>query len=143
MGNRRDVLAELKTVLEEITEIKTVVRTYLETEFDITQHAMAELPLIAIPEPVEETEEEGTSQRSMMALLTKLIVYFLHWGVSPDVTYETLVKKIRDKIGNNFTLNEKATESRVTSVSSVLGIMPVYNFVAELELRYYLDETVT
>ena len=144
MGNRRDVLAELKIVLEEISEIKTVVRTYLETEFDVTQYAQAELPLVAIPEPVEETDEEMTSQRSMMSLGTKLIIYFQDWDIVPDATiYEALIKLIRDKIGDNFTLNDKATEARIMSVSSVLGTMPVYNFVMELEMKYYLNEQVT
>lgn len=144
MGNRRDVLAALKIILEEISEIKTVVRTYLETEFDVTQYAQAELPLVAIPEPVEETDEEMTSQRSVMALGTKLVVYFQDWAIDPDATiYEALVKLIRDKIGGNFTLNDKATEARIMSVSSVLGTMPVYNFVMELEMKYYLNEQVT
>lgn len=221
MGNRRDVLAALKTILEEISEIKTVVRVYLEAEFDLTQYAQADLPLVAIPEPAEETDEEMTSQKSMMALATKLIVYFIDWDIAPDTTkqvlellesgyvdcvgadigkqvqddtveigellaydntlrkwwikststiggasamtimngtgagaadgdsvteenfYKTLVKKIRDKIGVNFTLNNKATEARIMSVSSVLGTMPIYNFVAEMEMKYYLDETAT
>jgi len=144
MPNRRDVLAQLKIVLDEITEIKTVVRVYLEAEFDITQYAQADLPLIAIPEPAEETDEEMTSQRSLMALATKLVVYFIDWAVDPDATkYETLVKKIRDKIGANFTLNDKATEARVMSVSSVLGTMPIYNFVVGMEMKYYLNEAAT
>jgi len=144
VGNRRDVLAALKIVLEEISEINTVVRTYLETEFDITQYAVSELPLVAIPEPAEETDEEMTSQRSLMALATKLIVYFVDWAIDPDATiYEALIKLIRDKIGGNFTLNDKATEARIMSVSSVLGTMPVYNFVMELEMKYYLDEQIT
>lgn len=221
MPNRREALAALKTVLEEISEIKTVVRTYKEAEFGITQHAQADLPLIIIPEPAEETYEEMTSQHSMMSLLTKLMVYFLDWDTVPDATrqvlellesgyvdciatdigkqvkdddveigellaydntlrkwwirsastivdisvmtitsgtgvgtadgnsvateslYETLVKKIRNKIGDNFTLNDKATEARIMSVSSVLGTMPIYNFVVEMEMKYYLDETAT
>lgn len=144
MGNRRSVLAALKIILEEISEIKTVVRTYLETEFDITQYEQADLPLVAIPEPAEETDEEMTSQKSMMSLGTKLVVYFVDWAIDPDATiYEALIRLIRDKIGGNFTLNDKATEARVMSVSSVLGTMPVYNFVMELEMKYYLDEQVT
>ena len=144
MPNRRDVLAQLKIVLDEITEIKTVVRVYLEAEFDITQYAQADLPLIAIPEPAEETDEEMTSQRSLMALATKLVVYFIDWAVDPDATkYEALIKKIRDKIGANFTLNDTATEARVMSVSSVLGTMPIYNFVVGMEMKYYLNEAAT
>lgn len=144
MGNRRDVLAQLKIVLATITEIKTVVRAYLEAEFDIKQYAIAELPLVVVPEPAEETDEECTSQRSIMTLGTKLVIYFVDWAIDPDVTkYETLVKKIRDKIGANFNLNDTATEARVMSVSPVLGTMPVYNFVMELEMKYYLNEQVT
>jgi len=144
MGDRRTVLAALKTILEEITEISTVVRVYLEADFDITQYTVASLPLVAIPEPLEETEKEMTSQRSIMTLVTRLVVYFVDWAIDPDsALYETLVKRIRDKIGVNFTLNNTATETRVMSVSSVLGTMPIYNFMIDLEMRYYLSEQAT
>jgi len=140
MSERENVLAALKTVLEEITEIKTVVRVYL-SEFDITQFSQAELPLVAIPEPSEETDEESTSQRSMMALATRLLVYIIDWAIDPDSTkYDALVKKIRDKIGDNFTLNDTTTECRVASVSAIMGTMPVYDFTVDLEMKYYLNE---
>ena len=142
-GNRRDVLAKLKDKMDEIPEIETVVRVY-KAEFDITQYTMAQLPLITIPEPAEDTAQECTSQHSMMALDTKMTVYFLDWAEDPDGTkYEALKKKIRDKIGANFTLDDKAEEARVASVSLVLGTMPVYNFVVGMEMRYYLDEQAT
>jgi len=140
MSERENVLAALKTVLEEITEIKTVVRVYL-SEFDVCQYAQVELPLVAISEPAEETDEESTSQRSMMALATRLLVYIIDWAIDPDSTkYDALVKKIRDKIGDNFTLNDTATECRVASVSTIMGVMPVYDFVVDLEMKYYLNE---
>lgn len=144
MGDRRTVLSTLATKMGEIAEISTVVRAYLETDFDITQYAMSDLPLMVIPEPAEETEEEMTSQRTIMSLLVKEVIYFLDWAIDPDATlYETLIKKIRDKIGANFKLDGAATETRVMSVSSVLGTMPVYNFVIDLEVRYYLNEQAT
>ena len=141
MGDRQSVLAQLAVVLGEIAEVEIVVRSYLEVEFDITQYLQSDLPLIVIPEPAEETFDEMTSQRSIMVLSTKLLVYFLDWDIIPDAAkYEALVKKIRDKIGNNFTLNDTATECRVASVSTILGTMPVYNFNIALELKYYLSE---
>jgi len=140
MGNRGDVLAALKTVLEEISEVETVVRVLL-SDFDVTQYAMADLPLIAISEPAEGTFEEMIGQKSVMELATKLSIYFLHWGISPDVTYKALIKAIRDKLGANFTLSETAVECRVAGVSIILGTMPVYNFAIELEMKYHLDET--
>jgi len=139
--NRRAILAALKTKLEEIAEITTVVRTYLSTDFDITQYAQAELPLIVIPEPGEDTDQECTSQMSMMVLETNLKVYFLDWAIDPDETkFEALVKKIRDKIGNNFTLSGTAEECRVASISPVTGILPVYDFLIGLEMRYQVNE---
>jgi len=142
--NRRAVLAALKTVLGEITEIKTVVRVYLTAEFDITQYAQVDLPLIVIPEPKEDTDTEGTSQMSMMALETRLMIFFLDWAIDPDdIKYEALVKKIRDKIGAKFTLNGTAEECRVDSVSVISGILPVYDFFMDLEMKYYLNEMNT
>lgn len=144
MGNRRDVLSQLKTVLATVSGVVNVVRTYLEADFDITQYAIADLPLIAIAEPAEETEQEMTSQRSVMTLVVRLKIFFVDWAIDPDATkYEALIKNIRDKIGANFTLNDTATEARIMSVTSVLGTMPVYNFVMDLEVRYYLNEQVT
>lgn len=143
MSNMGDVLIALKSVLNELVisgDIKTVVRVYSQ-EFDITQYAKADLPLIAIPEPVEDTDEECTSQMSMMALGAKLLVYFLDWAMDPDATkYELLKKKIRDKIGANFNLNGAAEECRVADISLVLGTMPVYNFIIDLEMKYYMSE---
>jgi len=82
-----------------------------------------------------------TSQRSMMSLTAKLMVYFVDWAIDPDATkYEDLVKKIRNKIGDNFTLNDTATECRVIGISIILGTMPVYSFLIDLETRYYLNE---
>ena len=142
MSDRRSVLAALKTILEEISEVEeSVVRTYLGTDFDITQYAISDLPLIVISEPAEDTFEEMTSQRSMMSLTAKLMVYFVDWAIDPDATkYEDLVKKIRNKIGANFTLNDTATECRVADISTILGTLPVFNFVIGLEVRYYLNE---
>ena len=139
--DRRSVMTALATKLAEITEIQTVVRTYLDTDFDITQYTQSQLPLIVIPEPAETTDEECTSQMSMMALATKLRIYFLDWAIDPDSTkYEALVKKIRDKIGANFTLGDTATECRVNAVSQILGIVPVYDFFMDLEMKYWLNE---
>jgi len=140
MGNRGDVLNQLEVVLNELSEVKTVVRVLL-SDFDVTQYAMNQLPLVAISEPAEGTFEEMIGQKSVMELATKLSIYFLHWGISPDAAYKALIKAIRDKLGANFTLNETAIECRVAGVSIILGTMPVYNFTIELETRYYLDET--
>ena len=134
-------LQTLKIILEEISEVETVARTYFGTDFDITQYSTADLPIIVISEPAEETFEEMTSQRSMMSLTAKLMVYFVDWAIDPDATkYEDLVKKIRNKIGDNFTLNDTATECRVIGISIILGTMPVYSFLIDLETRYYLNE---
>lgn len=142
--DRRTVLAALKDKLSEISEVETVMRAYFGEAFDITQYTQASLPLIAIAEPEEETYRESTGQRSLMMLNTRLWIYLLDWAIDPDATkYEDLVKKIRDKIGNNFDLGGVAAESRVMSVSTVEGTMPLYHFFMDLEMRYDLDETAT
>jgi len=141
--SRAEVLSNLETILGAVSEIKTVVRSYFGANFDITQYSTTDLPLVVIPEPEETTHQELTSHRAIMNLSLDLIVYFLSWGVSPIDSYESLVKAIRDKIGANFTLNGSATEARVNRISSISGNLPVYWFVIELELRYYLNETST
>ena len=142
MENRRTVLAKLAVKMAEVDEIKKVIRVYVKN-FDLTQFTQAQLPLLAIIEPAEGTDDEMTSQRSLMDLATQFSVHFLHWGITPDPTYETLVKKIRDKVGANFDLDGVVTEARVSDLSVIGGEMPLYNFDMDLEMKYYLDEMVT
>ena len=142
--NRRDLLAALAAAVahDQISEVITVVRHYSE-EFDITQYAEVELPLIAIKEPSESPEEECTSMRAMMWLEATLKVYFVHWGISPDATYGTLMKAIRDKIGNDPNLNSSSVFTHVRGVSEIGGEMPLFSFTLDLACRYYLDQTST
>ena len=142
--NRRDLLAALAATVahDQIPEVITVVRHYSE-EFDITQYAEAELPLIAIKEPSESPEEECTSMRAMMWLEATFKVYFVHWGISPDSTYETLMKAIRDKIGADPNLNSSSVFTYVKGISEIAGEMPLYTFTMDLACRYYLDQTAT
>lgn len=139
--NRRDLLAQLETTLSTITEVKTVVRTLV--DIDITNYNEAELPLIAIREPLETAAIEMTSFRAIQRLETKLKVFFVVWGENPTTAYETLIKKIRDKMGSNFKLDGKANKALVKDVSPVDGEMPVYFFLMDLDIRYYLDQKAT
>lgn len=142
--NRRTILAALKTILEELSPayVKTVVRTY--TEIDITNYLTADLPLIEIQEPAEDSDEEMTSRRSIRNLEVVLRVWFFDWAEDPDtVIYETLMKQIRDKIGAEFKIDNTAIADWVGSVSVIAGEMPVWNFSMALILRYYLDQQAT
>ena len=140
MSSRKNVLSQLAIVLAEVTQIKTVVRSLIQ-DFDITQYSQSQLPLVVVPEPLEETFDEMTDQRSVMELATILRVYFVFWGISPDAAYEALMTAIRNKLGNNFTLNSTAIICRVAGASIILGTMPVYDFTIRLEVKYYLTET--
>lgn len=142
--NRRTVLANLKTVLEELspTYVTTVVRTY--TEIDITNYLTADLPLIEIQEPPEVSETEMTGRRSIRALEVMLKVWFVDWAEDPDATiYETLAKQVRDKLGAKFTVDQSAIANWIDDVSKIEGEMPVWNFSMGLVLRYYLDQQAT
>jgi len=139
--NRRDIMDGLETVLRAVTEVVTVVRGYSneEQQLDIIQYADSQFPLIYIPEPDETENDALTSKRQMMSLDPGLSVYFIHWGVDPSATYGTLMEKIRNKIGANFTVGCTAVGCWVTSISRVEGTMPLYNFSISLRLLYYLD----
>ncbi|MHA1386760.1 MAG: hypothetical protein ACTSR3_23640, partial [Candidatus Helarchaeota archaeon] len=128
----------LATIVDNISEVKTVVRSYL--DIDVVNYKESELPLVNIREPSEESYESMTSQRSIMDLKIVLRVYFVSWNETPTTTYETLVKKIRDAIGENFTLNGKASGTWVDTISALDGNLPVYFFDIELTCRYYLNE---
>lgn len=140
--NRRTLLADLKTLLEGVTGVVTVVRHYSE-ELDISKYKENKLPLIAIREPSEIAEEELTSMRAMQWLEVNLKIYFIDWELVVGSTYETLLKNIRDKIGNDPRLNSSSVFTLVGAISAVGGEMPLYMFTMALKCRYYLDQTTT
>lgn len=141
--NRRDILAQLETILGTTTGIQTVVRSYGEEGIDITQYAEADLPLIDIIEPAEDNDEEMTSRRSVQFLDTVLRVHFVDWNDDVQSTYETHVKNIRDKLGAGFKVNDTATACWVVAISRVLGEVPVWFLEMELRVKYYLDQQNT
>lgn len=149
--NRRDVLSSLKTILEGISGIETVVRSYISqvhvdvpTEgLDISLYSSSDLPLIEVMDPDEETYQELTSHRAMMQLFVKLRVWFVDWNIDVQSAYETIMKNIRDGIGDEFKVDNKAVECRVDNISAPSGSLPVRNFQMDLELRYYLNEKNT
>lgn len=135
--NRRDLLTNLQTALATVSEVTTVIRYY--GELDITQYLESELPLIGIKEPTESPEDELTSMRAMMWLELSLKVYFVHWGISPNDTYEALMKAIRDKIGVDPNINFSSVMTYVRGVSDISGEMPLYFFTLDLAVKYYLN----
>ncbi len=139
--NRRDLLAYLATLLGAVTGVVTVVRTLV--EIDITNYNEAELPLIAVKEPKEIPKTEMTSMRAIQDLETQLKVFFVVWGQNPTSTYETLMKDIRNKLGNDFTLGGNANKILVKDVSLIFGEMPLYHFLMDLDSEYYLDQKAT
>lgn len=135
--NRRDALAALATLIGAITEVKTVRRVSM--PIDITQWAESELPLVEIREPDESAASELTNMRQLTSLNIVLRVWFVIWGEVPTTTYETLEKKIRNKIGDNFKLNDTVNGVWVTNISKVDGEMPLYHFDIILRLKLYLE----
>lgn len=141
--NRRDILSTLETLLKTVTGITTVVRSYGEEGIDITQYAEANLPLIDLIEPAEDNDEEMTSRRSIQFLDTVLRIYFVDWNDNVQSTYETFVKNLRDKVGVEFRVNGTATACWVTSISKVLGEVPLWNIDFDLRVKYYLNQQIT
>lgn len=142
MQNRRLILAKLAEEMEAVDEIKTAIRVY-KKDFDLTQFTQAQLPLLAIVEPAEETDDEMTSQRTLMALVAQMSLHFLHWGITPNATFGTIIKAIRDKIGDNFDLGGLITVARIADLSTIGGAMPLFNVDIDLEMKYYLNEMDT
>ena len=139
--NRRDALEELKTQLEAVSGVTTVVRSY--GDLDITNYAEAELPLIEISEPDEDTYTEMVSQRNLMQINAILKIWFVDWNTIIQTSYETLMKNIRDKIGAKFKLENDAIQCRVDSISKVEGELPLWSYTIVLELKYYLNALST
>jgi len=142
MQNRRLILAKLAVEMGAVSGINTAIRVYTKT-FDLTQFTQAQLPLLAIIEPAEETDDEMTSQRSLMALIAQMSLHFLHWGITPNATFETIIKAIRNKIGDDFDLGGLITEVRIDALSTIGGTMPLFNVDIDLEMKYYLNEMDT
>jgi len=142
--NRRSVLSNLATIMGTVTGVVTVARSTM--PIDILNYKEAELPLLNIVEPEEDTWTDSTSQRAVMVLEVSLQVWFVHWGEDPLAspnTYQSIMKAIRDKIGANFTLNNSASGVWVIKVSKIAGEFPVYSYGIDLRLKYYLDQQRT
>jgi len=139
--NRRAILSALKTLLESVTGVTTVVRSY--GELDVAQYQASDLPLIEIEEPSESTDEDSTGRRAIMLLEAKLKVWFVDWNDIPQSTYETLMKNIRDDVGSGFTVSGSAVACWITVVSPIKGELPVFNFEMSLRLKYYLNQLNT
>ena len=139
--NRRDLLSTLKTALESVSGVTSVVRSY--ADIDILIYKSTELPLINVVEPLEDNFGEETARHSMQFLDLKLKVWFVSWAEVPTSTYETLMKNIRDKLGAEFTLSQTATACWITSIEKLEGEMPVYNFEMSLRAKYHLDQQST
>jgi len=139
--NRRSILSNLETALGNVSGVNTVLRFY--TNLDVTQYTEAELPLIAVKEPGEENDTEMTGRRAMVSIDLMIRLYFVTWGINPTSTYETLVKNIRDEIGEDFHLNNKSVATWVTSVSDIDGDMPLYSVDIGLRCLYYQNQQAT
>lgn len=137
--NRRDILSNFKTILDAISEVTTVVRS--NSILDISNYYSTELPLIEIQEANEVPDKELTSMRQMAYLDLVLRVYFVEWGEVPNATYETLLKKIRNKIGDNFRVNDTANAAWVVGVGKIEGEVPLYHLDIDVRVKYYLDLT--
>lgn len=137
--NRRDLLSNFATILDMISEVQTVVRS--NAVLDISKYYTTDLPLIEIQEANETPDRELTSMRQLAFLDLVLRVYFVEWGEIPTATYETLIKKIRNQIGNNFNINNTASGAWVVGVGKVEGEMPLYHLDLDVRVKYYLDLT--
>lgn len=135
--NRRYIGNSVATILDMISEVKTVVRS--KNALDITNYCYTNLPLVEIREARESPSPELTGMRQMSWLDLVLRVHFIEWGDWPSETYELLVKRIRDAIGNNFTLNDSANGAWVVEVSEVSGSMPLYYLDIRVRVKYYLQ----
>lgn len=136
--HRDDILAALATLMSTISGVNTVARTYM--NIDITQYTESQLPLIEIKEPEESSKVNLVNMRQLMDLGVELRVFFVSWGEIPTSTYETLIKNIRDAIGNDFTLSGNIVACYVTEIGSIEGRVPVYNFEITLQMEYYLSQ---
>lgn len=141
--NRRSVLAAFAVLMDTISQVTTVVRTY--RPIDIKQRVQADLPLLNIVEPEEEPEDHLTSMREIAWLTLNMRLYFVHFAEVPDPTYGGLVKAIRDKIGNNFRVSNTATSALIESITTISedSMMPLYWMDFEVAIKYYLDEQST
>jgi len=136
--NRRDILSYLKTLLESVVGVTTVVRTF--KDIDITNYNENELSLIQIKEPSESSKEEMTSMRAIQDLEVQLKIFFVVWGENPTTAYETLTKNIRDKIGNDFKLGNYAIKILIEDISLIDGEIPLYWYFINLDIEYYLNQ---
>lgn len=135
--NRRTVLDAIYDKVDAVTVVKTVTRSLAVR--DILNYNETDLPLVDLREPRETADVEMTSMRQIGFLDVILRVWFTHWGEDPSSTYETLMKDIRNKLGEDPTMGQCAVASWVTGVSNVEGEMPLFRFDISLRTKYHLN----
>lgn len=136
MASYRDtVIEKLKTELLEITELKTVKRKIVEPENQ--KYQSSELPALFILEPEETYEEYEKSSYAIFNLTLDLVL----WAISEDSDttseIDTCIKKIKEKLHSDLTLDDTSLDVEITSISSAVKIKPLFNYTISIVVKYY------
>jgi len=132
MSTRNDCLARLLTNISAITSIKSVERGN-EDPGGAGGYTKAELPL-AIIKAEQETVDYETNRYGYWLVKVSLFLYFLS-DEDETTDRETLVAAIKNKIGEDPTLNGLCEMCEITSIVSS-GAYPLYKETFALEFKY-------
>lgn len=136
MASYRDtVIEKLKTEFSEITELKTVERKIVEPENQ--RYLVSELPALIILEPAETYEEYEKANYAIFNLTLDLVL----WAVSEDGNttseIDTCIKKIKEKLHSNLTLDDTSLDVEITSISSDIKTKPLFKYTISIVVSYY------
>lgn len=131
-SQRKKALDQLAIQVDTAT-VATVVLA--NAKLDMVERVASEMPLVEIVPGDEVPEYEKSSRgHALWGFTARLTCYFLD-DIGEDEQRETLVKEIKDAIGNDSTLDGNCADCDIIAIRQE-GEFPLWELVFELEISY-------
>lgn len=139
MSRRTSIQTALEAVIASATDVKTV-RTVnnIDDKYpkDLTQ---AELPAVKIYF-TDETPDYDVGRCAMNKLSPDLYIYVIEWDKNSTVNEEKILKLVRDKLGNNPTLNQTCVDISLRNIIKLEMEYPLVCYKVNAVIKY--DESI-
>lgn len=139
MSRRTGIQTALEAVIASATDVKTV-RTVnnIDDKYpkDLTQ---AELPAVKIYF-TDETPDYDVGRCAMNKLSPDLYIYVIEWDKNSTANEEKILKLVRDKLGNNPTLNQTCVDISLRNIIKLEMEYPLVCYKVNAVIKY--DESI-
>lgn len=134
-SKRADIIESLKTVLSTITEIKTFkVVSNIDNKYP-TDLNVEELPAIKLCMP-DESISYQTTLHAMNKVSADMFIYCIEENKDSITACEELLKLVRNKIGENLTLQYKCVNIDIRNIVTMEMLYPLVMYKCNLDIKY-------